>query len=237
VFIEITGIPGSGKTTLYKEFRREMWRHRISVTDINLVASDREERGWLPRYVRNKPQRELLHRFARFMSAHPELIALCNSLFGEDEAKRLLFLIMVANFQAARDLARPGEVIVLEEGFLTHAVAACHARGDQALFQQFLSLIPPVDALVYLDVPAEIAYERAVDRKLNDQHARQKLGGPEGFASREAAMRTGVETYGPRCGAVLEIGPGQDVHEDAAGLAARIRPLLAAAGQGAARTA
>jgi thymidylate kinase len=230
MFIELAGIPGSGKTTFYRKVRPEIEKRGFSVNDINTIANGRADPGWIPRFVRNKPQRELLYRFSRFLAEYPDFSSLCGELYGKDDVKQFLLILIAANFQAASDLAKPDEIVFLDEGFLTRAVAACQSAASEELLAKLLSQVPVVDVLVYLNTPASRAYDRSVQRRLVSGHTakavEQKLGDRKAFAEREKMMGLGVELYGKRCGSVIEVQPNWDADTAASFVAQRLDELM-----------
>ncbi len=216
MFVEIAGLPGSGKTTLYKALSKRLAELGNDVSDINVISQHRKDEGWIPRFVRAKPHRELLYRFSRFLVAHPRLISLSDKLFGEDDVKQFLFLLLCGHYQASVDLAKDDEMIFLEEGFLTHAVAACYDRNEDGVFDALVDALPAVDITIHLTTTPEVAYARVFERRgtqLGHGKMAAKFGDLAAFEARAALFERAVSRNKARGHVFLDVPADWDVDE------------------------
>lgn len=231
MIVEIAGIPGSGKTTFCKSLKAELLSRGIPVSDTAETPASQSAAVRLPRFVQAKPHRELLFRFARFHAQHPRFVGLTENLYDGDDVKRFLLFLLGANYQTCLDAADHDEVVLLDEGFLTHIVAACWDHRDTGLFDSLIAAMPVADAVVHLDIPAELAFERAVGRRKGVANAFQKVtrkfGGPTAFASRAALLRRGSSLCRMRGSAVIEAGAELSAGQAAASAADRLAAVLA----------
>lgn len=215
MFVEIAGLPGCGKTTLYTGLARKLASLGIANTNINDISMHRQATDWIPRFVRRRPERELLFRFSRFLSEHAGLVSYAERVYDHDDVRQFLFTLMCANYQAARDLTSEGEVVFLEEGFVTHSVAACYGLAQEhRTLNRMVSKLPVVDLLVYIDTPADVAYERIFDRRglrIGDEKLVAKFGEVDAFHTKAKLFRRGVDQYRDQGAAVVEIPAGWDV--------------------------
>jgi len=214
MLVEIAGLPGSGKTTLFRNLRAELMRMDLPVTDINTIADVRDSAEAVPRFVSRKPQRELLYRFWRFQSQNPGLMRRIDSLYRSGDIKQFLFMLLATHFQAGTDQVEEDEIVMTDEGFLTHIVALFCKRGDRKDFDSLIDEVPAADLLIHLNASADVAHARAVARRGPGRAARQmvesKLGGKRLFATRQSLLERGVQLYARRCRAVIEVDASLD---------------------------
>lgn len=232
MLIEIAGIPGSGKTTLYKSLGKELKRRGVPYTDANTIAIERSGADNAPRFVRSRPERDLLFRFTRFTAKNPEFFTRVESSFGDATTIKFLFFLLCANFQMAKDLKKKGEIVFLDEAFLTHGVAIHSRASGQPDLSGLLECGPRVDAVIFIDTPAEVAFDRVVERAggTNEKRAGvvQKIGDADAFAERRNQFVTGIEIYRARCSRIFVVDSGEDLDDVTKVLADDIEKLGAA---------
>lgn len=208
MLIEIAGLPGSGKTTLYNALSHELKRRKIEFTDVNTIATERSGAQSGPRFVRRKPYRDLLFRLTRFTTLHPEFFYKAEKTFGDKTIKKFLFFLLSANFQMGKDLKANDELVFLDEGFLTHSVAIFPDKSHSSNLTDLLEHAPEIDVIVFLDTPANIAFERVLERGgPSDKRARksEKFGDENAFLERCENLKTGFEVYKGRCRFMLRV--------------------------------
>ncbi|WP_294227008.1 hypothetical protein [uncultured Shimia sp.] len=236
MFVEIAGMPGCGKTTIFKGLSTRLTPLGVASNNINNISMHRLATDWLPRFVKGKPQRELLYRFSRFVSAHPKLVSYAERIYDKDDVKQFLFVLMCANYQASVDLAEDGEVIFLEEGFLTHSVAASLplAQSKRAL-HGLVSKLPIVDAVVFIKTPPQVAFERVFQRRglrLGNKKLTDKFGGMDSFVARADLFERGVHQYCERGPKLIEIDAAWSPQEAADYAAKEIVAMVAESAAG-----
>lgn len=209
MLIEIAGIPGSGKTTLYKRLGKELKRRGVAYTDANTIAIQRSGADTAPRFVRSKPERDLLFRFTRFTAKNPDFFTKAEASFGDATTVKFLFFLLCANFQMAKDLKKKGEVVFMDEAFLTHCIAIHTRDAGRSDLTDLLRCAPSVDAVIYIDVPADVAFQRVVARAGGGAAKRagviQKFGDVDVFTQRRDWFKTGLEAYKERCSRIFTI--------------------------------
>ncbi|WP_306152266.1 AAA family ATPase [Roseovarius sp. MMSF_3281] len=229
MLIEFAGLPGSGKTTLLKRLRRELEKRDIAVTDANTIAEKRTDDKNAPRFVRNKPHRNLLFRLTRFSAKNPEFFSKAEQSFEDATIKKFLFFLFGAHFQMARDLQRDGEVVFMDEGFLNHCVAIYPGKSQRSDFLDLMNTAPKSDVLIYFDIPAEVAFDRAVQRRGEDGKAREqvieKFGNLDAFEERRGTFMAALDIYKHQDATVLLVGPEESLDQAATRLADRLIAL------------
>lgn len=219
MLIEFAGLPGSGKTTLLKALKRELETRNVSFTDANTIAQKRNDDKNAPRFVRNKPHRNLLFRLTRFSAKNPEFFSKAEQSFEDATTKKFLFFLFGAHFQMAQDLQRPGEMVFLDEGFLNHCVTIHPEAARRSDFLQLIQSAPRCDVLIYMDIAAEVAFDRAVQRQSGIDNARQgiieKFGDIDAFEERRGNFLAAVDCYKDQNATVLLVDP-QDSPDQAA---------------------
>jgi thymidylate kinase len=199
MLIEFAGLPGSGKTTLQKKLRRELEKRDVSVTDANTIADKRSDDKNAPRFVRNKPHRNLLFRLTRFSAHYPEFFSKAEQSFEGATVKKFLFFLFGAHFQMARDLQRDNEVVFMDEGFLNHCTSIYPKKSQRSVFLQLINSAPKCDVLIYLDISSEVAFDRAVQRRSGIERAREcvieKFGDLDAFEERRGNFLAALDIY------------------------------------------
>jgi hypothetical protein len=196
VLIEIIGLPGSGKTS----FTKALMRHAVSQGDpfqtAVAISGDAARNKAEPRYVTARSERILLHHYVRFQRAHPELDARLVGLFGKAPQRHLLYAIKAASFQAAKDLSRADERVIMDEGLLSLGITAFFKADDPAGLRSFTKSVPPVDALLWVHTPPMTAFGRAAQRygTTPDQRKslRNKHGDKDSFKARAQFLEDAV---------------------------------------------
>ena len=217
MLIEFAGLPGSGKTTLLKKLRQELEKRDVSATDVNTLAYKRTGDKNAPRFVRNKPHRNLLFRLTRFSAHYPEFFSKAEKSLEDATIKKFLFFLVGAHFQLARDLQREGEMVFMDEGFLNHCVAIYPEKSQRSDFLKLVKSAPRSDVIIYCDVPAEVAFDRAVQRRSDIDNARErvieKFGDVDAFEERRGNFMAGLETYKDRNVIVCVIGTEESLDQ------------------------
>jgi thymidylate kinase len=217
MLVEIAGIPGSGKTTLHRHLKIEMKRRNLAFTDINAIARRNPAPNAVPRFVKAKPERAPLYRFMRFSTKHPDLISMAQELLSDAPIKQFLYFLLASNFQAALDLKKEGEIVIMDEGFLTHAVAASLSVENSPNLEKLISLSPPIDAIIFVNTPTDIAFERAINRREGVKDAREKViakfGDLSEFENRSTTLIRGIDLYRNRCRQIIEVDTSENLEQ------------------------
>ena len=219
MLVELTSIPGGGKTTLHRHLIKAMKGRGLSFTDLSKIAKREPQPKSVPRYVIAKPQRELLYRFTQFSHKYPALINAISELYSQETTKCFLYYLMASNFQMASELKRVGEIVLIDEGFLTHGVAAYLASKKEGLLQDLIQLSPPIDAVIFVNTPPDVAFNRAVERRGGTPIMRKKViakfGDLTSFEERYKTLKQGLEYYKSSCRDVIEVDGTHDAERSA----------------------
>ena len=199
MLVEIAGLPASGKTTLYQSLGRELKRRNVSFTDLSTLAAQPPEGKNVPRFVHSKPERNLLFRLTRFTAQNSEFFLSAEKSFGDATTKKFLFFLLAAQFQTAKDVGKTDNIIFTDEGFINHCLAIYPSKEQRSNLVKLVELAPKVDALFYLDISPEVAFNSAVDRVGGgiENRARiiQKFGDIDAFAERRENFLAAIDAY------------------------------------------
>ena len=209
MLIEIAGIPGCGKTTLYKRLGMELKRRGVAYADANTIAMQRSDTKNAPRFVRNKPNRDLLFQLVCFTMQNPDFFAKVQLSFGNVASAKFWFFLLCTNFQMAQNFKKKDEIVFLDEGFLTHGVAIHPTKSQRSNLVGLLECAPKIDVLIFVDTPAKTAFERAVERAGGTAKKRegvmQKFGDVDAFVERSSLFKAGLEVYKDRCSRIFVV--------------------------------
>lgn len=190
-WIEFTGEVGAGKTTLAAAFRH--WAascgyRALSAEEAARLAMERTRPGrWLAQILPPKPRRLALLKLYRwwasplaraaFTRQHRDLVRQVDHSerarrtlpAGHQRIIRRLFFDVAVLYQFALPRLRPGEWVVLDEGFTHRAVnlfAWEPGEVDADAVREYVSHLPATDLVVVVRAPGSVALERAEARGL-----------------------------------------------------------------------
>ena len=193
--VEITGIPGCGKSTIFpivEEYFINMGLKVFNPKSILQCSQKVRFSGWhsrkvialLPMKVRNRVLRglatfvNLKQQYAlKYMTSNPELLSyvvgLTNSRPVSEDHKRLTlgyFLNLTASYQIACESLGSDSVLLADEGFVhkvvTFFVSVQETTIDPAEVQRYLEKIPAVHTLIKVKADVSVCKKRLIPRKL-----------------------------------------------------------------------
>jgi Ser/Thr protein kinase RdoA (MazF antagonist)/thymidylate kinase len=187
--IEVAGTPGAGKTTVARALVEELRAAGMSASTIVEAARTHAQRTAAGRVVVRVPHHRLRRLLlwwvfylsstvhgAAFAFRHRELVRhvarACRARRGAGDAvgrthARFWFFHLCGRVAFLRATARPGETLVLDDGFLHRAVhlhASTSGEVDVAAVREYVSLVPSPDLVACLAVPESSCRARVVAR-------------------------------------------------------------------------
>ncbi|HEY3671108.1 MAG TPA: phosphotransferase [Acidimicrobiia bacterium] len=220
VVIELAGTPGAGKTTVAAAVVQALRTRDLDASSVVAAARPHARRTAVGRIVAKIPHtrvRELslwyvfylgsmAHGLA-FAIGHRRLVRhvvragrarhAAGDAVGRTHAT-YWFLQLCGRVAFLRATARPGQILVIDDGFLHRAVhlhASTRGTVDRAAVGDYTSLVPAPDLLIRLEVPDELCHVRvrrrgiwAHARHLDDAQLAAYLGSARG-AVEEATAR------------------------------------------------
>lgn len=218
--IELLGIAGSGKSSLYRHALESGSQHGVPLAG----AADSVLRGlaqsptdrWrgtiaqnLPRRLRERLWRRLFKRsrermtsLTRFMSLRPELLEIVlrsqnrRAAIERSSAQLLEWMMdLFATYQLASESLGPHTSLLLDEGFCNRAISLLgyqFDRRDAEDLAAYMATIPRPHHVIWIDAPVEQCAARLDRRGWPERFAEL---GPEArmaylFQSRECALAT-----------------------------------------------
>lgn len=208
--IEYLGLPGSGKSTLARAALKRLRKRGHHIIGAGRHARESSAEG--PRFVKRHEDRSFLFHAVRFRREYPEFVELAQQHFPpDDENFEFLFHVVAACYAAWKFHPIEDGRVFLDEGFGQMAVHN-YMNGRQADFEHFLKLAPAPDTLVYVEVPPDIAYQRAVERNPERLEKIERLfGNQQDFEARADRLGLAFAHYRAKGGKVLRIDATQDV--------------------------
>ena len=190
--VELCGLPGSGKSTLAKAISKHAQSGSVNVTS-RLPTSE----VWpaaTPRFVRNRPERDILFKATQFRLKHPDFFRMVDEATAQDATTNFLFGLTGATCETVVSANEENGAYLLDEGFVYRASALCFTRGLDPRTWAEKSPLP--DVLIVADVSPDVAHARVVARRSGRA---SRFGDVESFAERRRLMTSmvaGVEARG-----------------------------------------
>ena len=189
MLIELSGMVGSGKSTVAAELKRLLRADGFTALSPAEAIERCLGRSWLGRAIaclapvgwRERLQGHLLRMVGgwqrlAFAISRPQLVwhVLQSQLHRKIPwwHRRIIidrFFEVAGQYRYLRDHLQDGEVVVLEEGFV-HRATNLYAWESQAvdpkMVRRYLSLLPELDLVVFVRAPLDVCLERAGMRGL-----------------------------------------------------------------------
>lgn len=214
MLVEVLGLPGSGKSTLIKHLVPHMrglglrTRRADKVVGLPCTAPD------APRYLKRGADRIMLYRTLCFRRAHPDLMAHIEGKLDLSASDEFLFSLTTGQYQAYQEHAADLDMVFLDEGFAHRGVSA-HLQADDALFSDYMGLIPIPDLIIHLCPPPRMAFRRAIhrrsDRSFSKRKVTAKLGDQFVFRRRHRLLESGLLTLRARGARIIDVNTALDV--------------------------
>lgn len=173
MIVEFIGTTGSGKTTLIEHVRNNLKSSRKVTTSSDLVTGLVGIQG-----IRNTTARNLLQEtisFPYFLSTYPnysEFISHTIKLFSRNSSFSVMTINNLRSIErkiGGFEIARrqdPNKIILVDEGpFLTaHMFAFNDTPISQKEIEQYISLLPLPDLIIYIKASMDVLVERSLSR-------------------------------------------------------------------------
>jgi thymidylate kinase len=195
MIIEFVGVPGSGKSTLFyqtQQFLTESNHPVVVLRDASRLFASRGRFGRLISRVAPLPVRDRttwsayarlrgLERF-RFQRQHPGLVQHVIAVQSQRPAEARVrqrgllsyFNRLVQNYTLVTRLLRPGEVLLMDEGFVHRVVQFYVSDVEQPnldSMRAYLARIPRSDLVVHVTAPLDTCLSRVYQRGLWEHFA------------------------------------------------------------------
>ncbi len=162
MFVELLGLPASGKSTLIKQLSQHYRSLDVVLKPIGSIA---DQDASLPGFVRRNAVPRAIYRLEQFRASYPDCLPLIDMIFDTELAQKALLVATAVDFQTFTANPALSDIAVVDEGFLHRGVYGLAKREEPAgLLDAYCRAIPVPDAIIFLDLPAKQAFERAVAR-------------------------------------------------------------------------
>jgi thymidylate kinase len=209
MLVEILGLPGAGKSTLVRELLPSLRKNGLKSRHGHKVVGLSSRDPAAPRFLRDQPDRLALFRAETFRQENAKLVKHMERKVGQSLTDQFLFSLTSSYYQTYLEYAEDFPFIFLDEGFIHRGVVA-HCNGKEtSIFADFLKLIPAPDAIVHVKLSADLAFERAVERRSDKPSSKArviaKLGDLSDFRTRAKMLEQGTDAMVARGAALIEI--------------------------------
>ncbi|MEM9582794.1 MAG: hypothetical protein AAGA08_06735 [Pseudomonadota bacterium] len=230
MLVEVLGLPGSGKTTLIKKVLPQLRALGLPARRADKIVGLPCETPDAPRYLRRSPDRTALYRAQAFRNAYPALMSHVEKRLDLDLTDGFLFSLTGSHYQGCFEYADRFDFIFLDEGFGHRGVSA-HLGQDDAMFAQYLELIPVPDLVIHLCPPPRVAFRRAINRHASPDRPKREVTGRLGdeavFRKRHQMLQTSVTALQARGAEVLAINSADALDDCTAALIPDLQEVLA----------
>lgn len=176
--VECVGLPGAGKSTLIRRLGSALRKRGFNIKRPDQIAEEPCNSADAPRYLNRGPDRTALFRLTQFRQRHRGLMKYVEHRLNLTTSEEFLFSLTICYHQACQEHRGSFDFSFMDEGFVHRGLAA-HIDRAEAQFARYLEIIPAPDALLTLVPPVELAFERAIDRRVHKDAAdkvMEKLG-------------------------------------------------------------
>ena len=170
MLVEFVGISGSGKSTLIKAVKSELRNRGVKTRCFYKYCSRArlvDEGHWKQAASdEEKAERYRLLSLLAFCGQHPELTRNLHMALRHAAAQRSDCAGVMSYISQMEELDHEHFVVIADEGLLHRGVAAHTLAADPKLFREFLEFAVFPDRVVHLQISADEAERRAIDRVL-----------------------------------------------------------------------
>lgn len=251
MIVELIGTPGAGKTTLVPSAIAHLAGRGVRARTVLEAARPFARRtpagaaigSLAPPPLHGPLLWQVFYHLStayrlRFFARHPQLIrhvlrAQRRRPIPAEERRHALrwFFVLAGQYEFLASHARPGECLVLDEGFV-HRAVQMHASDvetpDPAQIAAYVALLPRPDLVVAVHAPWEVCVERIYRRGLWDRFRHKSPGQVARYvACAHQVVELTVEHVRRHGWALAEVDNGDDAF---AGAGAALREQLEAVG-------
>ncbi len=162
MFVELLGLPASGKSTLTTQISQHYGNLDVVLKSIGSIA---DQDPGLPGFVRRNTVPRAIYRLEQFRASYSDCMPLIDMIFDAELAQKALLVATAIDFQTYTANRALSDIAVVDEGFLHRGVYGLAKRPELAdQLDAYCHAIPVPDAVIFVDLPAKQAFERAVAR-------------------------------------------------------------------------
>lgn len=202
MYVELLGLPASGKSTIQKTCTQLSSRRGQDYVGLGEIDQADLQGVRIPGYVTRRAASRAIFRSEQFRQTYPEFVATVSEIFGNELVMFSLFMTTAARYLVYQSHREHMGDYYIDEGILHRAIHALnkHDARQAELKNSFITHLPPIDRIIFLEIDPVLCYERVTkrlakraDKSPDDPDIKRRImrahGDLEMFAKRQDLMR------------------------------------------------
>ncbi len=166
MYVELLGLPASGKSTIYKASGSLIVVNGKRVAGLNDMDQADTSGVSIPGYVTRRAASRAVYRSEQFRVLYPEFTSQISDLYQREFVSLSLMMVSAARYLAYQDHREKFDFFLVDEGLVHRGVHSLNrlTDGQQQKTELFLKHLPPIDFLIFLEIDPALCFQRVTER-------------------------------------------------------------------------